>query len=781
MLSHLLTQLLRSFGIFFRTIRAFFSRSLTGVWARVRRMTNFSRQATKVAADSLQSAAALTKKPTARRDYVETGRLFIAKKFLLMLLAGIVILALLLYFVVWPFILGHFLTARFYVEDPRVETWTGRVIVYADKQKTLPLYEGKLIEGLLQGKGRDFDAEGLLAYDGMFADGQRQGKGTAYDKGVTIYEGEFAAGVYEGMGKRYQDGALEYEGAFAGGMPDGEGIKYYNNGKTQYKGAFANGLYEGQGIAYQDDGSKLYEGSFSAGQYNGEGSLFPRENQRIDAVFADGVPDGAMDWYKNSKLYYSGETDGLMPAGYGALYNQNGKIAYQGQMANGTIDGAWLTSLTADEFRAALGEVTPQEYGQISGGFVIASPSIGLATLCSYQTTDNPPMVYRVYLSAPREERFALLPGQDAANIYGWGEAYVSMPYYPGIMGVSTPAGTYDSKAYDLGTCYAELFTNEEQPVLLVWSRTDAMPVSTGALGGAEAAAAAGEQARLDDFLASLGLAGGDSAASSAAAPAAENPYLGKAPVENAIAACPSAASASAAIAAMLSYWENAERRAAVEQNLARVGELLIDAQNAQAGGIGDPQTVAKLQSQQTSLSGQLAACTAAMGKASAEAASAGGINPSGYDLSTLTVQFDPVTLDISDLELIATAYAQATAAPNQPVDSAAIALSVKTTLADMVGAYGQMKSALAAAQQAAQNATAIAGRFATGAAAKADWYQAMNTQSDCQAALYTALSDFTAKVNTLNDFTGGWVSRTQGWQASALLPLYQAAGQPSQ
>ena len=39
------------------------------------------------------------------------------------------------------------------------------------------------------------------------------------------------------------------------------------------------------------------------------------------------------------------------------------------------------------------------------------------------------------------------------------------------------------------------------------------MPVSAGALGGAEAAAAAGEQARLDDFLASLGLAGGGSAA----------------------------------------------------------------------------------------------------------------------------------------------------------------------------------------------------------------------------------------------------------------------------
>ena len=130
MLSHLLTQLLRSFGIFFRTIRAFFTRRLVGLWARLKRLTNFSRQATKVAADSLQSAAAIAKKPTSRGDYVETGRLFISKKFLLTIAVGIIVLALLAYFVAWPFILSHFFTAHFYVEDSRIDNWTGRVVVY---------------------------------------------------------------------------------------------------------------------------------------------------------------------------------------------------------------------------------------------------------------------------------------------------------------------------------------------------------------------------------------------------------------------------------------------------------------------------------------------------------------------------------------------------------------------------------------------------------------------------------------------------------------------------
>lgn len=43
MLSYLLRQLTNSLGIFFRTIRAFFTRKLVGAWSYLRRITNFSR------------------------------------------------------------------------------------------------------------------------------------------------------------------------------------------------------------------------------------------------------------------------------------------------------------------------------------------------------------------------------------------------------------------------------------------------------------------------------------------------------------------------------------------------------------------------------------------------------------------------------------------------------------------------------------------------------------------------------------------------------------------
>ena len=96
--------------------------------------------------------------------------------------------------------------------------------------------------------------------------------------------------------------------------------------------------------------------AFRRGLYSGEGSLYPAENERIDATFAEGEPDGAIQWYKSDKLYYDGEADGITPSGFGTLYTQSGKTAYVGQMANGTVDGTWLVTLTADEFREALGE-----------------------------------------------------------------------------------------------------------------------------------------------------------------------------------------------------------------------------------------------------------------------------------------------------------------------------------------------------------------------------------------------------------------------------------------
>ena len=324
-MNYFFNQITRSVGVFFRTIRAFFVRRFVGITTRLRQMTNISRNATRAANATLQAAAAATNKPTQREDYVETSRLFIAKAFLIRLAILLVVLGLAGYFLVWPFLLSHFLTARFYVQDSRIPDWSGRVIVYSDPEKTIPLYAGRLETGELQGRGEEYDEEGLLAYAGQFLDSQRSGEGTAYTGGVLCYEGQFANDLYNGSGKLYQYGVLVYEGNFADGQASGTGTAYYTSGQTAYRGQFAEGLYEGTGTAYNEEGRLLYEGSFARGMYNGSGRLYlTDETEWIDAEFQDGQPAGVVQWYKSGRLYYEGEWADSRPQGYGALDSKDG-------------------------------------------------------------------------------------------------------------------------------------------------------------------------------------------------------------------------------------------------------------------------------------------------------------------------------------------------------------------------------------------------------------------------------------------------------------------------
>ena len=94
-------QLGRSLGVFFRTIRAFVSRKLMGITTTLRRLTNFSRHATKVASSSLQGVVSATQKPTSQADYVETGHLFISKALIIRVLLVLVAIAVIGYVVVW--------------------------------------------------------------------------------------------------------------------------------------------------------------------------------------------------------------------------------------------------------------------------------------------------------------------------------------------------------------------------------------------------------------------------------------------------------------------------------------------------------------------------------------------------------------------------------------------------------------------------------------------------------------------------------------------------------
>jgi len=767
----------------------------------MRQLANFSRQATKIASNSIQSAASIAKPPTTRKDYVETGQLFISKRLLLMLAAGIVLLALLGYFVIWPFILAHFFTARFFVEDSRVGTWTGRAAVYADAQKTIPMYEGKLSEGVLEGKGKEYDEAGLISFEGTFEAGMRNGKGIEYEDGVIVYEGDFAGNVYEGSGKLYQDGMLLYEGGFSGGIRSGEGTEYFPGDRTRYKGAFADGLFEGQGTEFAEDGSKVYEGLFSQGVYNGAGSLYIEKNQRVDAVFVDGEPDGAIKWYKADKLYYDGEADGITPSGFGTLYTQNGKIAYAGQMANGTLDGAWLITLTAQEFRDTLGECKTADYSDVAGGFMISSPSVGLSALCNYQSAESEPAVRAVYISEPRTNCFKLLPGGDRVALTGWPTPTVSQRRYAKLKGVNTPSGAYGSEVYELPTCRAELLLSEEAPVMLSWSKTgsDGTQAGSGAGNGAADGASEGgktEEEKLEDFLESLDLMAGTDAASGAAGEQARlddiladlglgeepkqeaegNPYYGDTEMKDALKGCNTPESAERAINAMLDYWQASEQRAALESNFTRASDLLAEAQNALDSGTGSKETVAKLESEKEKLGTQINNCMVEQTKAGLQAEDAGATAPKDCDVKALAVSYNPADLKVDELALVATAYAQSEG-KNEDVEG--IPLKIKTMLADLMTSYNNMQGALSSCKAAQADVDNAAGAYATGVGSKTDWYNAQSAVSDSQSAVYSAICDFTKRSNELNTMTGGWLSRTQKWMTDIFSPLYKVEESP--
>ena len=788
--------MIRSAGVFVRTVRAFFTRRMTGVTSRVRRVTNLSRNATRAATASVQSAVSVAQKPTKREDYVETSRLLISKALLLKILLGLIAAGLILYFLVWPFVLSHFLTARFVTGDSRIPDWTGRVMVYADEDRTIPLYAGRLEDGVLQGQGEEYDENGVLCYEGRFQDGMRSGSGTAYEDGimvysgqfaagvyegtgtlyadgVLIYEGQFADGVYEGRGKLYEDGALRYEGSFQGGEASGDGASYSASGALTYKGQFSGGLPEGTGTAYDEEGQVLYKGEFAAGVYSGSGTLYLAEGETLEAEFADGAPQGVVQWKRGGRLYYEGEWSEGQASGFGTLYSRSGTALYEGQFLGGMLDGDWLLSLTAEELRAALGEGGTRSISA-SDGFVIVSDALGLAALCSYQTEEAEPQVYAACLFQPEEEQIRLLPGMERVSLPDMPEGTESWSgqlWYDPPAGVAVEAGTYRAQVFTTAESRTEILYAGEGAsacVLLSWSRLESMPAGTE---GTSDGGSAGGEGRMEAFLESLDLI----EAAETGAQAERNPYYGTAAVSEALAACETLDQADALTEALLDYWEQAERQSALEENLARARTLLEEAQSAQSMGQGDEETAAGLEAEVSALQARIEICAAERKKAEVQAQDAAGVTPAEYALDELLISFDPSEQDVSQIVLAAGAYARSA---GQTVDSDALTSRIKTELIDLAKADTNTRAALAAYQAAEASAQTAAEAFAMGSGSRAGWYDALSAQAEARGELCGAMAAFTSQAHGLNQTTGGWVSRTFAWYDDVLSPLFQSAAE---
>lgn len=804
MLSYLLQQLFRSVGVFFRTIRAFFSRRLVGLTARVRRLFQFSRHATKAANAAFQGAASAVKKPSKREDYIETQRLFISKSFLILLAIFLVCGGLLVYFVVWPFVLSHFLTARFYQEDPRIETWSGRVIVYYDESKRIPRYSGTLVEGVLQGQGSAYDEAGLLCYQGDFSQGQYSGKGSSYEGGVLVYEGEFRAGLYEGTGSLYEEGTLvyrggfsagaadglgcfyaegvkRYEGAFRSGVWEGEGVEYYPSGAVAYRGAFSAGVREGIGTLFYEDGSRFYTGSFAGGLregegtvytpegttaykggfsqdlYEGSGTLYLESGDWIQAEFSAGQPGGLIRWYRSGRLWYEGGADGLTPDGFGTIYGADGKIVYAGELDRGTLDGAWLLGRTAAEFRDLCGG-TGLEEEDAGDGFWIGHAALGLRALCSYQQEDAPASVRQVWFQPPQGQYQVLLPWETEAEAARWAVEG----------GGAALEGRQLQYSYEGGyTCALLAGGTEAAPGGISWTGgadSDGSGNPAGSAGAApEDPAVSQAQERLEALAAALDQMGGGSAGG-----------VSRGKVERMVALMLTAGDAQSlldSLADHLLYGQMAEALASERTLLERQA---AQAQVALERGTGSQQAVESAQEALDSVTRRIANYETGRKQAAQTVAQLCGLDPADYDLHPVLWSFDPAELNLSALYREALDFAKEVSAGRYPVDPEELEDQLRGAVLDLGMSYENLLSLRRSLEGRIAALAELDAAYARGSAERSELYEAQCGLCERLVELYEETGRFTHLANSLNTLSGGWLSNRYRWLEVPLAEIFQ-------
>ena len=222
-------------------------------------------------------------------------------------------------------------------------------------------------------------------------------------------------------------------------------------------------------------------------------------------------------------------------------------------------------------------------------------------------------------------------------------------------------------------------------------------------------------------------------------------------PVE-ALAACATAQEAVDLSDALLTWWEQSERQAALEENLARTDALLSEAQTALSMGAGDEKTVAALQEKRSALADAVEICKAE--KKKAELRVPAGADVASLDAPSMAVFFNPGEADISRVALSAVAYAQTTGK-----DEAQAEEQTKTALVDLGEAYNAAQAALKQYEEAEKNAKAAAQDYSLGNGDKTAWSDALSAQTDAKSAVTSALSAFSRQANALNALDGTWAT----------------------
>ena len=136
-------------------------------------------------------------------------------------------------------------------------------------ERLILLSEWEYLNGERNGKGKEYDFNGVLDFEGEYLNDKRNGKGKEYwGDGKLMFEGEYLSN-FKIKGKYYINGKLEFEGEFRyNNKWNGKG--YDENGNVIYELINGNGKVK----EYDDNGILEFEGEYLNGKRNGKGKKY---------------------------------------------------------------------------------------------------------------------------------------------------------------------------------------------------------------------------------------------------------------------------------------------------------------------------------------------------------------------------------------------------------------------------------------------------------------------------------------------------------------------------
>ena len=192
-------------------------------------------------------------------------------------------------------------------------------------------YECEYINGLRNGKGKEYNYFGNLTFDGEYMEGRIKKGKQYYLEGGLLFEGEY---LYNRKlkGKYYNKGKLEYEGEFLYDKKyNGKG--YDENGNIIYELKNGNGKVK----EYDFYGGQLeFEGELLNRKRNGKGKEYNKKGKLIfDGEYKNGLKWDGFGYNGDNNIVYCLNNG----KGYVIEYNYYNRLVYEGKYVNGQKNG----------------------------------------------------------------------------------------------------------------------------------------------------------------------------------------------------------------------------------------------------------------------------------------------------------------------------------------------------------------------------------------------------------------------------------------------------------